>query len=99
MERNAVNDRLFESILKLRDLDDCYTYFEDLCTMKELADMAQRLQVAEMLSRGVSYQKIGELTGVSSATIGRVNRCLCYGSGGYRAIIERLSADGGEVRE
>lgn len=93
MERNAATDRLFESILGLCSLEECYAYFEDLCTMKEIGDMAQRLEVAEMLSRGVSYQKISEQTGVSSATIGRVNRCLCYGSGGYRAVIEKLGGD------
>lgn len=83
-------DRLFQSILNLESIDECYTYFEDLCTIKELQDMAQRLDTAILLSKGYSYQKITDEIDISTATIGRVSKCLNYGSGGYRLAIEKL---------
>ena len=83
-------DRLFEAILQLKTVDDCYDLFEDLCTVKEIKDMSQRLEVACLLSEGCSYQKVSELTSVSSATISRVKRCLDYGSGGYAKAIEAM---------
>ncbi len=86
-------DRLFQTILNLKTVEECYSYFEDLCTIKEVQDMAQRLDTALMLDEGASYQKISSDVGVSSATIGRVNRCLKYGSGGYRQAIDRLSKE------
>lgn len=89
-------DRLFDTILALKDREECYAYFEDLCTIKELQDMAQRLEVAMMLYDGCSYQKITEKVETSTATIGRVSRCLNYGSGGYRAVIQRLKEEGEE---
>ena len=85
-------DRLFQTFLNLRTLDECYAYFEDLCTVKELQDMAQRLDTAILLAQGDSYQKILEKLDISTATIGRVSKCLNYGSGGYRTAIERLKA-------
>lgn len=90
MNRNPSIDRLFQSILNLQTLDECYAYFEDLCTIKELNDMAQRLDAAILLAQGASYQKIMEQVEISTATIGRVSRCLNYGTGGYRATIEKL---------
>ena len=84
-------DRLFQTILNLQTLDECYAYFEDLCTIKEVLDMSQRLDTAILLSQGLSYQKITEQVAVSSATIGRVSKCLNYGSGGYQKAIEQLS--------
>lgn len=90
MKRSDAMDRLFESFLKLETIDECYAYFEDLCTIKELNDMSQRLQVAKLLSQGLSYQKITEQVDVSTATIGRVSKCLNYGSGGYRTILKKL---------
>ena len=84
-------DRLFQTILNLQSLEECYAYFEDLCTVKEILDMSQRLDTAILLSQGLSYQKISEQVAVSSATIGRVSRCLNYGSGGYRNAITKLS--------
>ncbi len=84
-------DRLFRAIMDLRNVDECYAFFEDICTIKELRDMSQRLDTAIMLSEGQSYQKISAAAGVSTATISRVNRCLEYGSGGYRTAIERLA--------
>lgn len=90
MKRNASMDRLFQSILNLQSIDECYAYFEDLCTIKELSDMAQRLDAAVLLAQGMSYQKIMEQVDISTATIGRVSKCLNYGTGGYRAAIDKL---------
>ncbi len=87
---SASMDRLFATILNLQSLEECYAYFEDLCTVKELQDMAQRLDTAILLSQGYSYQKISEDVDVSTATIGRVSKCLNYGAGGYRSAIEKL---------
>ena len=85
-------DRLFQTILNLGSIDECYAYFEDLCTIKEVKDMAQRLDTAILLSHGYSYQKIMENIEISTATIGRVSRALNYGAGGYRAAIEKLES-------
>ena len=84
-------DRLFQTILSLQSLEECYAYFEDLCTVKEILDMSQRLDTAILLSEGLSYQKIAAQVAVSRATIGRVSKCLNYGSGGYQKAITRLS--------
>lgn len=83
-------DRLFQTILNLGSIEECYAYFEDLCTIKEIQDMSQRLDTAILLSDGDSYQKIMEKVSISTATIGRVSKCLNYGNGGYRTAIERL---------
>lgn len=83
-------DRLFRTILSLQSLDECYAYFEDLCTVKELQDMSQRLETAILLAKGHSYQQITEQVDVSTATIGRVSKCLNYGAGGYRAVIGKM---------
>ena len=88
--RNPSVDRLFQTILNLQTVEDCYAYFEDLCTIKEIKDMAQRLDTAILLSQGLSYQKIAEQVDVSSATICRVSKCYNYGTGGYRSAIEKL---------
>ena len=85
-------DRLFQTILNLQTIEECYEYFEDLCTIKEILDFSQRLDAAILLSKGMSYQKIAEQVSISSATIGRVSRCLNYGSGGYQKAIDKLSA-------
>lgn len=87
-------DRLFQSILNLNTIEECYEYFEDLCTIKEIQDMAQRLDTAILLSQGQSYQMITKEVGISTATIGRVSRCLNYGTGGYRNAIARLEQEG-----
>ena len=88
--KNESTDRLFRTILNLKTLEECYSYFEDLCTIKELQDMAQRLDTAILLSQGYSYQKIQENIDISTATIGRVSKCLNYGTGGYRDAIDKL---------
>ena len=87
------NLRLFKAILSLKTEEECAAFFDDICTIKEIQDLTQRLQVAEMLNRGEKHQKIEELTGASTATISRVNKCLNYGSGGYKTVIERLDAE------
>lgn len=87
--KNEQTDVLAKAVLALRDEQECYRFFEDVCTIKEVLTMAQRLHVAELLSEGNSYQSVCEKTGASSATVGRVKRCLDYGSGGYRMIIDR----------
>ena len=88
-------DRLFDTISNLTSKDECRAYFEDLCTIKELQDMAQRLDAAILLSQGYSYKKIMESVNISTATIGRVSRCLNYGTGGYKSVIDKL----GEAEE
>lgn len=93
LPRSNQTDELFRSILLLDNLEDCYRYFEDLCTVKEVQSFAQRLEIAKRLRREESYLAVTEETGVSSATVGRVKRCLDYGSGGYQMIIERLKEE------
>lgn len=95
LRRDAQTDGLFRSFLALQDLDECYLYFEDLCTNKEIRDMGQRLTIAKLLKEGSSYMNAAEKTGVSSATVGRVKRCLDYGDGGYDLILSRLGTDPG----
>ena len=84
-------NRLYQVILHLQTVEECYDFFEDLCTIKELRDLSARLDVAFLLDRGLSYQAVAAETGVSSATICRVKKCLDYGSGGYRAAIDRAA--------
>ena len=93
MKRTESMDRLFQTLVNLQSVDECYAYFEDLCTIKELNDMSQRLDAAILLNQGLSYQKIMEQVAISTATIGRVSRCLNYGTGGYKAAIERLKEE------
>ena len=88
--KNPTIDKLFRGILELKDMDECYSFFEDLCTIHELKSLAQRLEVADMLIAGDTYISIGAKTGASTATISRVNRCLNYGEGGYSFILDRL---------
>ncbi len=83
-------DELFRSMLLLENVEECYRYFEDICTVKEVLALAQRLEVAEMLADGRSYQETIAATGSSSATISRVKRCLDYGADGYTLILKRL---------
>ena len=87
---NDSTDELCEAVLSLKTREECYAFLEDICTIKELLEMSQRLSVAKLLSRGMSYSQISQKTGVSTATISRISRCIEYGSGGYKMIIERL---------
>jgi TrpR-related protein YerC/YecD len=88
--RDAATDRLFEAILTLTSVEECYRLFEDLVTVSELKALAQRLAVAKMLDAGLTYEDIVEATGASTATISRVKKCLNYGADGYRLILERI---------
>jgi len=90
---SAQTDTLFKAILQLESVEDCYLFFEDLCTVKEIKDMTQRLDVARLLSKGLSYQEVASLSGVSTATISRVKRCLDYGSGGYAIALESIKEE------
>lgn len=87
-------NRLFQAILNLKDLNECYNFFEDICTIKEIQDISQRLEVAELLSQNISYLEISKKTGASTATISRVNKCLIYGNDGYKTALERLKEKG-----
>ncbi len=91
--RNKETDRLFKSVMRLKSIDECYDFFEDLCTVKELQDMVQRFDTAILLDKGTSYLKITEMNGSSTATISRVSKCLNYGNGGYKRAIERMKKD------
>ena len=88
--KDESTDKLFEAILLLENIEECYSFFEDICTISEIKALAQRLEVAKMLKRGITYSEISEKTGASTATISRVNRCLIYGADGYKMILERL---------
>ena len=87
------NERLYRAILALETEEECYAFFQDLCTIAELRSMEQRYEVATLLSEGMVYSDILERTGASSATISRVNRCLHYGADGYRTVIPRLKEE------
>lgn len=93
--RSPEVDRLFRAILSLKNEEECYRFFEDLCTVGEIRALAQRFRVAEMLYNGMTYEAIAERTGMSSATISRIKRFLEYGSDGYRLAIERLRSQEG----
>lgn len=82
-------DQLFDAVLKLKTKEDCRKFFEDVCTIKELQDVTQRLQVAELLMQKKNYQEVSKETGASTATISRVNKCLNYGSGGYSIVLDK----------
>lgn len=91
--KDEMTDKLFEAILLLKNTDECYNFFEDICTISEIKALAQRLEVAKMLKTGKTYTEISDKTGASTATISRVNRCLNYGADGYRMILDRLNKD------
>lgn len=88
--QNSEADQLFEAILSLKTVEECYRFFEDACTIKEVQEIAQRFHVAKELAAGRNYQEVNKLTGASTATICRVNKCLNYGNGGYRIALERV---------
>ena len=84
---------LFDAILTLKTREECFRFFEDVCTVNEILDLAQRFDVARMLTEGKSYTEISGETGASTATISRVNKCLQYGSDGYRLVMERMKEE------
>lgn len=83
-------EQLFQAICCIENPEECFDFFEDLCTVKEIQDMSQRFETAILLRKGKNYSEIADSLGVSSATIGRVNKCLNYGTGGYEKVIARL---------
>jgi TrpR-related protein YerC/YecD len=92
--RDPDTDALFRAVLQLRTPEECYRFFEDLCTIGELKALAQRFAVARMLADGRTYEQIAERTGASSATVSRVRRFLSYGADGYTLVLERLRRRG-----
>ena len=88
--KNPMHDQLFKAILSLESMDECYEFFEDICTIGELKSISQRLEVARLLKSGTGYDQIVELTGAGTATISRVKRCLNYGADGYNKILPRI---------
>lgn len=92
-------DRLCAAILSLETVDECKAFLEDVCTISEIQDISQRLTAAMMLRRGGNYAQISEGLGISTATISRVNRCLNYGPGGYKTVLDRIDVDGGNDSE
>lgn len=97
--KSPENDALFEAILKLETVEECYRFFEDICTIVELKVIAQRLTVAKLLRENVTYHEISERLGASTATISRVNRALSYGTGGYGLVLERIGEESPEGKE
>ncbi len=97
LPKNKQTDELFASVLLLTSVEDCYRYFEDLCTIQEVRDLSLRLAIAKALDAGGTYHSAIEKTGVSAATIGRVKRCLDHGAGGYRLILDRIKEKGETV--
>lgn len=92
--RDPDTDALFRAVLRLRTVEECYRFFEDLCTIGELKALAQRFAVARMLAEGATYEQIAARTGASSATISRVRRFLTYGADGYALVLDRLRRGG-----
>ena len=91
--RTEAVDHLFEAILHLKDKEECYTFFEDVCTINEILSLSQRFEVAKMLVEKKTYLDISDKTGASTATISRVNRSLNYGCDGYRMVFERMGIE------
>ena len=89
--QTKLTDNLFHAVLSLETVEECYKFFEDVCTIKEIQEIAQRLEVARLLKEGRAYNDVAKETGASTATISRVNKCISYGSGGYKIVLERLS--------
>ena len=95
--KNESVDSLFQAILALENRDECYAFFEDLCTVNELLSLSQRYEVARMLRDKKTYLEIAEKTGASTATISRVNRSLNYGSDGYELVFNRIPHDSSDL--
>ncbi len=92
--KSPATDLLAKALLSLENEEECYRFMEDLLTVREIRDLSQRLEVAMLLKDKVTYNEIVERTGVSTATIGRVNRSLAYGAGGYMSVIDKISKEG-----
>ena len=92
LERDDV-DALFDAVLTLENREDCYRFFEDLCTINEIHAIAQRMEVAKYLAEKKTYSEIEKITNASTATISRINKCLMYGADGYKIVLSRLKDD------
>ncbi len=92
-KEKANMNQFFKAVLALENEDECRRFFDDVATIKELLDLSARLEVARMLDSGAVFSEISRETGASSATISRVNKCLSYGAGGYKTVLERLKED------
>ena len=88
--KSEETDHLFEAILSLKDLEECYRFFDDLCTFSEIEAMSQRFEVASLLADGKTFTQISQKIGVSSTTITRVNKCISYGADGYKIVLKRM---------
>ncbi len=91
--KSEQTDLLVQALLALKTPEECYHLLEDLCTIHEVQALAQRMQVAKLLRRRITYQEIAAQTGASTATISRVNRCLTYGADGYNIVLDRMEED------
>ena len=91
--RSEEADHLFQALLTLQSVEECYRFFEDICTIREIESISQRLEVARQLKAGRVYTDIAASTGASTATISRVNRCLAYGAGGYEMVLQRMEVE------
>lgn len=89
--KNPMNDALFEAFLKLETIEECYDFFEDICTYKEIEAMSNRLEAAKLLNKGKTYEEILKDLNISSSTLSRVSKALKYGTGGYETIIKRIN--------
>lgn len=89
MFSNENTENLFNAVLSLDNKEECAAFFDDICTIKEIQDIAQRYEVARLLNQGMNYNEISAKTGASSATITRVSKCLNYGNGGYKIVLQR----------
>jgi TrpR-related protein YerC/YecD len=89
--RGKALDQLFDAILTLKNKEECYRFFDDLCTINEIQSLSQRLEVARLLQEGSKYHEIEKETGASTATISRVKRCLNYGNDAYKMVLDRLA--------
>ncbi len=87
--KSEETDHLFKAILSLKNEEECYRFFDDLCTFSEIEAMSQRFEVASLLADGKTFTQISQKIGVSSTTITRVNKCLCYGADGYKLLLDR----------
>ena len=97
--REPLTDQLCRAVLQLKDEEECYQFFEDICTIGEIKAMAQRLEVARMLEEGKIYDEIVAKTGASTATISRVKRCLLYGADGYKIVLSRFAHSASQQKE
>ncbi len=91
--KDELIEELYEGILTLETVEECYRFFEDICTIKELQSISQRLKVARMLKENRTYTQIEEITGASTATISRISKCLLHGPGGYNLVLERVMGE------